>query len=285
MNSLTFSTLIIDAATLARSLNNVIVLDCRFSLTDAAAGHSDYRRGHIPGAHYCDLNKHLSGEVSRHGGRHPLPPFEQFIQQLHRWGICKDSQVVVYDDQKMAFASRAWWLLNIAGIRKVQLLDGGYQSWTEAGYAKDRRNSAEKTSKDPTQPAQDFDFSNTETFETISKSLEVNTMTLIDSREAVRYRGEAEPIDPIAGHIPKAKNLPWNQVTDDKGFVQTESFHTQRWSQITSSNNKTVVYCGSGVTACVNLLSAAIAGHRVSIYPGSWSDWISHDTAPIAKAL
>lgn len=277
--------LIINTATLSQNLTKVIVLDCRFSLADVTAGQTSYDQGHIPGAYYCDLDKHLSGEITQHGGRHPLPTFERFVQQLNNWGVTPRSEVVVYDDQKMAFASRAWWLLKIAGIHKVRVLDGGYQSWIQAGNAQDRRKPPEKRSDiTPNNRPNNFDFAKTENAEAITAALESNAMTLIDSREPMRYRGDSEPIDPIAGHIPTAQNLPWNEVTDDTGFLKPQSFHDQRWGKIANAASQPVIYCGSGVTACVNLLSAAVAGHQFSIYPGSWSDWISYDDAPIATS-
>lgn len=285
MMSATSSNLIVDATTLAKNLGEMVVLDCRFSLADTAAGQKDYNQGHIPGAHYCDLNEHLAGEITKHGGRHPLPQFQQFAQQLQRWGITPQSEVVVYDDQKMAFASRAWWLLNIAGVRKVRLLDGGYQSWIRAGYAQDRRKALDNTLKTLAHPHHDFDLSNCETFNSVSESLLANTMTLIDSREAIRYRGESEPIDHIAGHIPTAQNLPWSDITDDEGFLKPLAFHMRRWQPFVDSTQKTVIYCGSGVTACANLFSASLAGQQLSIYPGSWSDWISHEGAPVGACL
>lgn len=278
----TLSALTIDAQSLAKKIGRVIILDCRFSLADTAAGQQNYDQGHIPGAHYCDLDKHLSGSVETHGGRHPLPTSEQFVQQLYRWGITEHSEVVVYDDQKMAFASRAWWLLNVAGIHNVRVLDGGYQAWLLAGHAKDRRKPAEKHNDYRLQSG--FNLSNTHSFEAIVEMLSHDALNLIDSREPARYRGESEPIDPIAGHIPTAQNLPWNDVTNEAGYIQPQSFHQERWSAFADTPTSTVIYCGSGVTACVNLLSSAIAGHEFSIYPGSWSDWISHEDAPIATS-
>lgn len=274
--------LTINAQSLAKNINRVIVLDCRFSLVDTTAGQRDYDQGHIPGAHYCDLDKHLSGSIETHGGRHPMPTSEQFVQQLRRWGISEHSEVIVYDDQKMAFASRAWWLLNLAGIHNVRVLDGGYQAWLQAGYAKDRRKPAEKSGDYTYQP--EFDLSNTHSFEMIIETLNSEAFKLIDSREPVRYRGESEPIDTVAGHIPSAQNLPWNDVTNEAGYIQPQSFHQERWSAFADTPKSTVIYCGSGVTACVNLLSSAIAGHEFSIYPGSWSDWISHKDAPISTS-
>jgi thiosulfate/3-mercaptopyruvate sulfurtransferase len=278
-----FTKLIIEADELSSKLNSAVILDCRFSLTDASAGRADYQRGHIPGAHHCDLDRHLSSHKSEQGGRHPLPAESDFFDQLTRWGINTQTEVVVYDDQKFAFASRAWWLLSIAGISNVRILNGGYRAWQNAGYNQDRRTAPEKNLSVSTGPEkQSFDTSGIKGFNEIQTSLASKELTLIDSREAIRYRGESEPIDPIAGHIPGALNFPWAEVSDDQGYILPFQFHNQRWQDIQQADKKTVIYCGSGVTACVNLLSATLANRAFTIYAGSWSDWISHRHAPIA---
>jgi len=278
-----FSNLIIEADELSNTLNTAVVLDCRFSLADASAGHADYQRGHIPGALYCDLNLHLSRQQSEHGGRHPLPAEHAFFDQLARWGISPHTEVILYDDQKFAFASRAWWLLSMAGITNVRILNGGYRAWCNAGYAQDRRTAPEKNATSNHSGAKEgFDRSEVKSFSDILQSLDTQGLTLIDSRETARYRGESEPIDPIAGHIPGALNFPWGEVSDQQGYIQPIQFHIQRWQNVHQPDKNAVIYCGSGVTACVNLLSATIAGRAFRVYAGSWSDWISHQDAPIA---
>ncbi|MAZ88188.1 MAG: sulfurtransferase [Cellvibrionaceae bacterium] len=272
----------IEANELSNQLNNTIVLDCRFSLVDPQAGINDYRQGHIPGAFYCDLNQHLSNLNNPEGGRHPLPEAGDFFQQLRRWGIGPQSQVVVYDDQRFAFASRAWWLLRAAGIADVRLLNGGYKAWTNTGNPQDRRSPAEKTLFAlPPQKAL-LNGQQIKNHDDIFASLSNSSLQLVDSREAFRYNGESEPIDPIAGHIPGAVNFPWTDVSDENGMIKPLEFHRQRWQSLTHQDGDVVVYCGSGVTACVNLLSAKIAGHDFALYPGSWSEWCSQDQPPVA---
>ena len=274
-----FTELLIEVDELNAQLNNTIVLDCRFSLADAGAGEQNYQVGHIPGAFYCHLDKHLSGEKGERGGRHPMPSAHDFQLQLMRWGIETDSAVVVYDDQRCGFAARAWWLLTLADVRNVRILNGGYQAWIDANRPQDRRRAiVNSATAVPSQPLQ----FNQQRLQHYADVIDNTDLLLIDSREATRYRGESEPIDPIAGHIPEAINMPWLEVTDDKGYLQPIEFHQRRWQFLQDTDKTPVVYCGSGVTACVNLFSAALAGYSPSIYPGSWSDWCNRENAPIA---
>lgn len=274
-----FSDLLVEVDELNSQLNSTIILDCRFSLADPEAGERNYQVGHIPGAFYCHLDKHLSGEKGVHGGRHPMPSAADFQLQLIRWGIESDSAVVVYDDQRCGFAARAWWLLTLAGVNNVKILNGGYQSWVNANLPQDRRRAISNSATTIT--AEPLTF-NQQRLQHYPDVIDNKDLLLIDSREAARYRGESEPIDPIAGHIPGAINLPWPDVTDNNGYLQPVEFHQQRWQFLQDTDKTAVIYCGSGVTACVNLFSAALAGYYPSIYPGSWSDWCSREGAPIA---
>jgi thiosulfate/3-mercaptopyruvate sulfurtransferase len=263
----------ISVADLQSKLNQgVVILDCRFTLAkggSAITGIEYYRQGHIPGAHYIDLERHLSGPLAKHGGRHPLPDAQSFTHTLQTVGISQQTPVVVYDDSRMAFAARAWWLLRYFGHSNVKILDGGYRAWKAAGGAEDRREPGSKPGR----------FSAHEQVEWTRSYQEIATapenFTLIDSREARRYAGLEEPLDPIAGHIPGALNFPWQDATDDQGFFKPPQWHQQRWKDIVGNKNVTV-YCGSGVTACVNLLSLNVAGITARLYPGSWSDWCSY---------
>ena len=255
-----------------------VILDCRFALQNPQLGQQQYVQGHIPGVYYCDLDQHLSGPRQAHGGRHPLPDLHTFADTLSGWGITRFSQVVVYDDSRMAFAARAWWLLRAMGVNDVAILNGGYSAWTAAGYELDRRASASRPGK-ITAPAA---WPDTVNYATVKDFSEQGNATLIDSRETPRYLGYEEPIDPVAGHIPGAINMPWQQITDAQGFILPTEAHVQHWSGVDAAL-PLVVYCGSGVTACVNLLSLHMAGRDdVLLYPGSWSDWCSYSDAPIA---
>lgn len=261
-------------------LASSVILDCRFSLADSTEGERLYHQDHLPGAQYCHLEKHLSGPVSEHGGRHPLPSPEEFSEQLQLWGIREHTPVIVYDDQRFAFASRAWWLLKAAGVASVRLLDGGYSAWKNQHKPFDRRTP-------PSHPVQKSTVRPIQTnhlvgYEQINDVLGSEDVLLIDSRDPQRYSGDFEPLDPIGGHIPGAINKPWTEVSDGAGFIKPLEYHIQRWQKMPEAQ-QIIVYCGSGVTACVNLLSAHLAGKTPDLYAGSWSDWCTHEGAPIAK--
>lgn len=277
-----FQETVIDVATLSNALYRSVVLDCRFSLAEPGAGEKLYQQDHIPGAFYCHLERDLSahpGLGQAHGGRHPLPSLAQFAHTLQLAGIRRATSVVVYDDQGCAFAARAWWLLKAAGVEDVKVLNGGYRAWRAAHKPLDRRRTQPVRASSP--PIPTAPFAGTLDYQALRQSQENAALTLIDSREPQRFRGEQEPIDPVAGHIPGALNKPWTEITDEQGFLQPPDFHVQRWRSLDSSQPP-VVYCGSGVTACVNLLSLHLAGREGLLYPGSWSDWCSYADAPVA---
>lgn len=259
----------ISALDVQSQLGKLVIFDCRFNLVDKALGSQQYRTGHIPGAYYLDLEKHLSSPVTKHGGRHPLPDSEAFSHKIRACGVNQQSVIVVYDDSRMAYAARAWWLLRYLGHEHVKILDGGYNAWINIGGTQDRREPPLKSGnfKATIQPGW------TVTRETIIAGDE--KLLLIDSREAKRYRGEEEPIDPVAGHIPGAINYFWQDATTEQGFIKPLEQQQARWKNLPHSENL-AVYCGSGVTACVNLLSLEMSGIKAKLYPGSWSDWCSY---------
>ncbi len=277
---------IVEAEQLAQQLSQHTILDCRFSLADPEEGQRLYDQDHLPGAYYCHLDNDLSSEAGSHGGRHPLPDANVWQHQLQSWGINRLTSVVVYDDHRFAFAARAWWLLKQAGVENVKLLNGGFHAWKTAGLPLDRRTP--KLKPVPTDTNLTIHFDHIVDREHVQHMMEaqtsdhiaVDTPALIDSREPSRYRGENEPIDPIAGHIPTALNLPWVDITDDNGFIKPLEFHQQRWAPFKGTTP--VAYCGSGVTACVNLLSAYLTQQPIEVYPGSWSDWCSYPEAAVA---
>jgi len=254
---------------LKTQLGKVVIFDCRFNLMNKTLGSEQYRIGHIPGAYYLDLEKDLSSAVETHGGRHPLPDIQTFSKKLRAAGVNQHSAIVVYDDSRMAYAARAWWLLRYYGHQQIMILDGGFNSWVAAGGAIDRR--------EPSQKSGNFKAAIQSNW--IANRVDIlqagPSFTLIDSREAKRFRGEEEPIDPIAGHIPGAVNYLWQDATTEQGFIKPEDTQRQRWQDLDNRDNL-VVYCGSGVTACVNLLSLEMSGIKAKLYPGSWSDWCSY---------
>ncbi|MEA5582144.1 sulfurtransferase [Nodularia harveyana UHCC-0300] len=254
--------------------SQVVIVDCRFSLADPQLGKQQYQTSHIQNAYYLDLNQDLSSPVGKHGGRHPLPDVNQLAQKLSAMGV--DSQktlVVAYDDSRLAFASRLWWLLRYLGHQQVVVLDGGFAAWEKAGYPTTDVISPPKIGNFIPQlnPEMVVDFA------TVKTRKDLPQIALVDSRESDRYRGEREPIDKIAGHIPGAINYPWQEITDSSGNLVSALQHSQRWEKLQTAE-EIIVYCGSGVTACVNLLSLELANiHTGKLYAGSWSDWISYE--------
>lgn len=257
---------------LKTQLGKVIVFDCRFNLMNKTLGSEQYHAGHIPGAYYLDVEKDLSGPTTIHGGRHPLPDVETLSKKLRTAGVHQHSTIVVYDDSRMAYAARAWWLLRYCGHAQVVILDGGFNGWINSGGAVDRREPALKNGNFKAVAQQDWTVNHADILQNGA------AFTLIDSREEKRYRGEEEPIDPVAGHIPGAINYFWQEATTEQGFIKPTEAQCLRWNNINKRDNL-VVYCGSGVTACVNLLSLKMSGINAKLYPGSWSDWCSYQTS------
>ncbi len=261
----------------------LLVLDCRFALEDPAYGQRSYAAAHIPGARFADLEKDLSGPVvPGKTGRHPLPEPEQLLARLQAWGLDDDSQVVLYDDGPGAFAARAWWLLAWLGKRDgLYLLDGGLAAWREAGLPLDTTVPAPRrgTFNGQADAALVVDAPQLE------ERLASPELTLLDARALPRYRGEVEPIDPVAGHIPGALCAPFGDNLDANGrFLSPAQLHA-RFAGLLGERppQAAVAYCGSGVTACHNLFALSLAGYPlIALYPGSWSEWITDPRRPIA---
>ncbi len=247
------------------------LIDCRFSLLDPEQGLADYRAGHIPGASYMHLNRDLSGPVAEHGGRHPLPDPQVFAQTLASIGIAADTPVVAYDDAGFAFASRLWWMMRALGYRPPRLLNGGYRAWLDLGVAPE----AGDVVAAPVAAASPEDYRGYLDRDAVIEAQATNAQ-LVDAREPKRYEGLEEPIDPVAGHIPGAVNRPWQDVTDENGRVLPPDALQALFADLLERDSL-VVYCGSGVTACVNLFALALLGRDdPQLYPGSWSDWCSY---------
>ena len=263
--------LLIEAEDLQQA-SDLVLIDCRFSLQDPEAGRALYAAGHIPGAFHLDLNRDLSSPVREYGGRHPLPEAQAFTQALTRCGIGPETAVIGYDDSGFAYASRLWWLMRSLGYRPPRLLNGGYAGWLAAGGAVETRAGQVVASDGSGGPAEFTGFCDIDDLLARQRA----GALLVDAREPRRYQGLEEPIDPIAGHIPGAVNHPWQGVTDGSGRALDEAGQRAHWGD-TLDADELVVYCGSGVTACVNLFSLAMLGRDDAIlYPGSWSDWCSH---------
>ncbi|MGZ4970510.1 MAG: sulfurtransferase [Methylobacter sp.] len=280
---MTYTTLI-STATLQQHLNNAnwVIVDCRFSLADAEAGSKAYRHGHIPNARYAHLDKDLSSAITDFTGRHPLPNFALLAKKLGDWGISNTSQVVAYDDAGGAFAGRLWWLLRTMGHDNVAVLDGGIKQWQKQGLP--------VTTVLPTiKPAAFRPYLNDTAWLSaldVQNSIAKKSVCLIDARTPERYRGEQEPIDPVAGHIPYALNRAFQLNLDGNGlFLPPEQLRKQFKQLIgTAAPEQVVHYCGSGVTACHNLLAMEHAGLTGSrLYAGSWSEWIRNKNRAVAK--
>ncbi|MDA1529683.1 sulfurtransferase [Bacillus cereus group sp. TH260-2LC] len=259
---------------------NVRIIDCRFDLANPNWGREKYEEEHIPHALYFDLNLDLSSPVKEHGGRHPLPNIEEFADKLSQAGIDEHTTVIAYDSQAGANASRLWWLLNYVGHEKVYILDGGFPAWKENGLRVTKEIPVVKRNAFKAN-VQDHMLV---TMETVKENIHAGAdVTLIDSREPKRYAGVEELVDSKAGHIPTAVNHFWKDGILQSGQFKNEAQQQERFQNL-AKDKETIVYCGSGVTACPNILALKLAGFQnVKLYAGSWSDWISYPENQIAK--
>lgn len=282
---MTFKT-IISSQILEENLNNPnwLVFDCRSSLTDRNAGLNAYKAGHIPNAIFCSLETDLSSPVTDDSGRHPLPSFDELVKKLGDWGVDKDTQVIVYDDVGGAFAVRLWWQLRTFGHQKVAVLDGGIPHWI-------KENKALSTDTPKTYPKKFIATVDKEAWlssEAVYQNLSNKDFTILDARTAERYRGESEPIDTVAGRIPGSLNRAFQDNLGDDGlFLSADALKTQFepiLKQVQNQSSKNIVHlCGSGVTACHNMLAMEIAELKGSkLYVGSWSEWIRDSKRPIS---
>jgi thiosulfate/3-mercaptopyruvate sulfurtransferase len=263
------------------------VVDCRFDLTNPEAGRQAYLRAHIPGARYADLNRDLSAPVGPHTGRHPLPLPELFAGRLGAMGIGNDTQVVAYDEANGSIAARLWWMLRWLGHEPAAVLDGGFKAWTAYGGALQSGEAdpaaAERVARQFT-PRIDAD-SVVSTAE-LERALQDPKAVLVDARAQERYAGAVEPIDPVAGHIPGAVNHPFTANLGADGRFLPAAELKRRWQERLPGSDleNLVAMCGSGVTACHNLLSLEVAGLTGGkLYAGSWSEWIRDPRRPIAR--
>jgi thiosulfate/3-mercaptopyruvate sulfurtransferase len=279
---------LIDAAALRERLAGAeptVLLDTSFDLADPSAGERSYREGHLPGAHYLHLDRDLADHARAPGapfrGRHPLPTREAFAATLGRLGIAPATPVVVYDRQGASFAARAWWMLRWLGHREVAVLDGGLPAWVAAGGALSRDDPPAPV---PTSYTPAPSLVPTVDADTLQTGL--GGLRLIDARAAERFRGEVEPLDPVAGHIPGALNRPFKDNLDAQGrFLPPETLREAFLPLLGGRPASEVVHqCGSGVTACHNLLAMEAAGlSGAALYPGSWSEWCADPSRPVAR--
>jgi thiosulfate/3-mercaptopyruvate sulfurtransferase len=286
-------TTLIEPAELEASLKHAsaewAILDCRFDLGRPEWGQAAYAAGHVPSALYAHFDRDLSGPISPSTGRHPLPTPDRLAETFGRWGIDASVQVVAYDQGNGAYASRLWWLLRWAGHQKVAVLNGGFAAWQQAGLP---------TEATVTQPQSrkfifrggDAQVVHTAELERAVRdgSLANGASVLVDARATDRFAGENETIDPVAGHIPGARNHPFARNVDAHGRFLPAAELRERWTATLGAGaarrGAVIAMCGSGVTACHNLLALEIAGlGGAQLYAGSWSEWIRSPERPVAR--
>jgi thiosulfate/3-mercaptopyruvate sulfurtransferase len=246
----------------------LVVVDCRWKLGAPAAGRSAFEQSHVPGAHFLDVEADLSAPVGELGGRHPLPSPERFAAAAAGAGIGADSFVVAYDESGEGGAARLWWLLRHFGHQGAAVLDGGLAAWRAAGGPLDDLPPRPGASGAPFEPRVRED--DIVSAEELSARLGDPALALVDARAPERFRGEVEPIDPVAGHIPGAANVPFAAVAPGGAFLESGAL---RERLDPGEGRELVAYCGSGITAATLVLAAEAAGVAARLYPGSWSDW------------
>ncbi|MTW12561.1 sulfurtransferase [Pseudoduganella eburnea] len=278
-------TTLIDANTLSQHLDDPkwVILDCRHDLMNPDFGRNAFAEGHIEGAQFANIDTDLSGpKVGADGvfrGRHPLPDRATLIETLRAWGISDDSQVIAYDAHGGMFAARLWWLLRWVGHGAVAVLDGGLAAWNAAGLPlltpalpRTHGNLTDKPS-----------LVRTVSVGELVENLDSKRLQVIDARANDRFRGENETIDPVGGHIPGARNRFFKDNLQADGRMKEAAALKQELSAIVGAPEKAVMQCGSGVTACHNLLALEVAGlSGAALYPGSWSEWSAAPSRPIA---
>jgi thiosulfate/3-mercaptopyruvate sulfurtransferase len=259
----------------------VVVVDCRFNLQQPAAGREAYRQGHIPGARYAHLDDDLAAPPGPVTGRHPLPTPESFAATCGRLGIGPGTWVIAYDDAGGALAARLWWLLRWAGHPEASLLDGGLAAWRAAGLpveaGEPNHPSCVFTPVSGREPTIDA--------ATLAAALASGARTLVDVRAPDRYAGRSEPIDPVAGHVPGALNVPFARALDEQQRFRPPAELRELYAPLVAGRTpgELVVMCGSGVTACHGIFAMTLAGlPGAALYPGSWSEWIRDPSRPVA---
>ena len=271
-------TTLIESETLANHMDskNWVIVDCSYDLADKNAGRNSYLESHIKGAVFANVHGDLSGPPVTDHGRHPLPSANALSALFSRLGIDNDSQVIIYDNAYACFAGRLWWMLRYMGHETVAVLDGGWQAWVQAGLPV-------ATGEEKNVPTRFQGVANKDWLVTVDHV--TASELLIDSRDPERYRGELEPLDKAAGHIPGAINRFWKNNLDNNGFFKdaTELRKEFEASLGGTEMKETVFYCGSGITACHNLLAVVHAGlEPARLYAGSWSDWCSDPDRPVS---
>ncbi len=266
--------------------SNWVVIDCRHDLANPDFGRQAYAEGHIPNAQFAHLDADLAGEKSGTDkvfrGRHPLPDRASFIATLRRWGIDDDTQVIAYDAHGGMFAARLWWMLKWVGHDAVAVLDGGLQAWQASGMFLSTEAAPRTLGTLADQPSLVTSVS----ADDLLQGLTVSAYAIIDARAPDRFRGENETMDPVGGHIPGAKNRFFKDNLQADGRFKSAGQLRSEFSELVKNPETTVMQCGSGVTACHNLLALEVAGlSGAALYPGSWSEWCADPSRPVAQTV
>jgi thiosulfate/3-mercaptopyruvate sulfurtransferase len=274
---------LISVAELARHVDDPdwLVVDCRFELMNPGAGEADYARGHIPGAVYAHLDRDLSSPITPTSGRHPLPAPEKFAGTASSWGIEPQTRVIAYDADNSAHAARLWWLLRWLGHSNVFVLDGGFKAWRAAALPISTELPIRKRSNFVARP----DESQLADAAAVTDKAARSDWAVLDARAPERFAGEKEPIDPVAGHVPGARNYPLGtSLAPDATFLPPAELRTRLEKSLAGvAPRHTIAMCGSGVTACHVLLAMESAGLTgAKLYAGSWSEWIRDPRRPVA---
>ena len=255
----------------------VTILDVRWRL-DEPDGRATYLQGHLPGAIYVSLDDELSDHSVAGRGRHPLPSGRNLEAAARRWGVRAGVPTVVYDDWNRAGSARAWWVLTAAGIADVRILDGGLAAWRAGG--------GDLATGPVTSPPGNVSVLHDDLYDGALPTLtaqQVDDFDLLDARAPERFRGDVEPIDSIAGHIPGAKNLPSGAVLNSDGTFVAHDAIARLLAERNVDDGRIGAYCGSGVTAAITVAALAATGHRAALFPGSWSEWSSDSARPVAR--
>ena len=276
---------LISAAALADLVSRpgLLVVDCRFELSDTSRGRTDYLAGHIPGAVYAHLDEQLSAPRTSGSGRHPLPSPEGFARTLGEWGLTPDTLVVAYDNGSGAIAARLWWMLRARGHSRVQVLDGGLTAWRAAGLPLETATPSLRPTLRPTVVAVQ-PFTGAVDSEAVQAGVAEGDIVLVDARAADRFAGQNETLDPVAGHVPGSVNHPFSRNLGNDGRFLGVDVLRERWQPMLAlAGDRTLVaMCGSGVTACHNLLALDLIGSPGQLYAGSFSEWITNPARPVA---
>lgn len=255
----------------------LVIVDCRADLYDKEFGIRQYRAAHIPKAQFLDVKSDMAGEVKEHGGRSPLPNLEAFSRKLENIGVSGDSTVVAYDEAELAGAERLWWMLKHIGHERVFVLNGGIKAWEREGYSLTSEINKAFTGRLNVK----LNNSIITDISEIKANMGKESFVIVDSRTPERYRGEVEPIDRKAGHIPGAVNYHWKDALKENGEFKSEKELKVHYKNLDDYETITV-QCGSGIDACGNFIAMSEIGLRPRLYVGSWSDWVSYEDNPVA---